>query len=185
MKILLCILGLIFLFPGLTKSQTKKQRERSYTSAFYDQPVSGITAILIEYRPELFRKNNPEVFIKTFTGKCNAKNVQVFFAETGSPEADSLKSMAGFVCRVNGAKHVSGYTPATAHEQPFYIMPGTRSKSENFMIQGFLNIDSGYPVWKCFCNNLDNSSLLLVGTNPSVQAAECLFDRLVEDGIIQ
>ncbi len=151
-----------------------------YTSSFYGKPIAPVNDILILYRREYYTQKSFEVLKKGLQHAAIPYNVLFRFAVTGSAEADSLQKIASFTCRVNVTEVMQNYAYALSKNPGEFRKSYARGKGfRKFSILGFLN-NAEIPVWKCFCDVEVFSRKI-----PEERAVECLFSKLLSDGIIK
>ena len=172
---------LVFIIISLFFSNsTVAQRERSYMSSFYSKPIEPVSDILFLYRTELYKSPKAlENFKNTLKAKCEAHNVTANFAILGSDLAESLRTIAGFICKITFVMDKRGSV---------LTMPTTRiisktvsSKGDkNIFIFGYKDLNVETPIWKCSCNVSATTT-----STTDEESAVCVYQRLLHDGIIK
>lgn len=151
-----------------------------YTSSFYGKPIAPVNDILILYRREYYTKKSFELLKNGLEHSAIPHNVLFRFAVTGSAEADSLQKIASFICRINVTEVMQNYAYSLGKNPGEFRKSYVRGKGfRKFSIIGFLN-NTEIPVWKCFCD-----IEVFTRKMPEERAAECLFSKLLSDGIIK
>lgn len=168
---------LLFLFSCSSLTAYAQKDKKNYTSSFYNRSVTAVSNILIVYRSELFTVRSSRIIRNILRDKCNPHNVTVNFAIIGSAQEDSLKNIAEFICRITGATFDRN---SMVSYNGINKMNIDGKMNKKISVLGFLNSETEIPVWKCFCDLQKMRE-----NNADKKAAECLYLRLLHDGIIK
>jgi hypothetical protein len=174
-KIILSVVLVVIFF-----NKTYAQKDNAYQSSFYTKPIGPVSSIVFLYRPELYKKSKAlEKFKTTLLRKCKPHNLNIYFANIGTDEADSLIHKVDFICKITFTKYIQR-NPFLMTSIEFITKKLSPRRDKEVFIFGYKNINMQSPDWNCSCKISSDFN-----NYADDETAICFYERLIHDGIIK